>query len=53
LGEVLTHEGNNREPFADFYELDRWTRDLRRFPPADVRVEGPSEVVLVDLVLVE
>jgi hypothetical protein len=53
LTEVLAHEGNERDLVAEFYEVNRPARDLHRFPPANMGVEGASQVVLEDLSFVE
>src|SRR5262249_45311077 len=52
LREVLAYERDERQ-LGDFDELDRTARDVERFPPADTRVKDASEVVLVDLTIVE
>ena len=52
-GEVLAHDGDDRDPSAELEELDRPARDLHRLPPAQPRVEGAAEVVLQHLALVE
>ena len=53
LREVLAHQRDDRDSFADFDDLDRPARDVDRLPPADVRVKRATKVVLVDLAFVE
>jgi hypothetical protein len=52
LSQVLTDERSERQ-LCDLDEIDRTARHLHRLPPADMRVEYPAEVVLIDLRLVE
>ena len=51
--QVLAHERDDRDLLAECQELHRPAWNLHRLPPPDVRVQGASEVVLVDLGLVE
>jgi hypothetical protein len=52
LGEVLAYQRDERGS-AGLYELDRLAWNLHRFPPADVRVQRSTQVVLIDLFLIQ
>ena len=52
-GEVLAHDGDDRDPAAELEELDRPAGHLHRLPPAQPRVQCAAEVVLQHLALVE
>ena len=43
LREVLAHQRDDRDSFADFYDLDRPARYVDGLPPADVRVKRATE----------
>src|SRR5215475_5909116 len=53
LREILANKGNESNLVAVFYEVDCAARDFHRFPPANMRVKGASQVILEDLSLVE
>jgi hypothetical protein len=53
LGEVLANEGHEGDLVTVLYEVDRPTRNVHSFPPANVGVKGASQVVLEDLSFVE
>jgi hypothetical protein len=53
LGEIFAHEWNESCVLPEFDELDRSARHIHCFHPANVRVEGAAQVVLIDLCFVE
>jgi len=53
LGEILTDEEDKRNAVAQFDELDRAPRDIRRLPPTNVGVKRTAKVVLINLLLVQ
>ena len=53
LGEVFADEGNDDDFLAKFQELYGTSGNVHSLGPADVGVEGASQVVLIDLSFIE